>query len=99
MAVDDKESKEVEEEGDPEENDNYDWPNETQNNCSNRTKIDECGKVEAEDLDKPGSFGGEAVQENRCEADLEEYRDQASTNDDDECFDNISATESHVHFL
>ena len=61
MAVDDKESKEVEEEGDPEETDNYDWPNETQNNCSNRTKIDDCGKVEAEDLDKPGSFGGEAV--------------------------------------
>ena len=95
MAVDDEESKDVEEEGDPEEADNFDCPHETQNTCSTRTKTDDHGVVDAEDLDKSGSLGGEAVQENGDEADM----DHANTEDDDEYAENIHATENHINYL
>ena len=99
MAVNDKESKDVEEEGDPEEAHDSDCPHETQNNCSTCNKNDDHGVVDAEDLDKPGSLGGEAVQKNGDEADMEESNNQANTEDDDEYVENIHACESHINFL
>ena len=65
---------------------------ETQNNCSNGTKTDDQGVVDTEDLNKAGLLGGEAVQENRDEADEEESGEQADTETDDKSVENISAT-------
>ena len=94
MAVDDDKFNEVEKEGDPAKADNIDCHCETQNTCSTRTKTDDHGVVDAEDFDKPGLLGGEAVQENGDEADLEESSSQANTVDDDEYVEKIHVTES-----
>ena len=94
MAVDDDKSNEVEKEGDPAKADNIDCHRETQNACSTRTKTDDHGVVDAEDFDKPGLLGGEAVQENGEEADMEESSNQANTEDDDEYVEKIHVTES-----
>ena len=90
VGVDDDESKEVKEEGDPVKAVNSGHDHETENNCNNRTKTDDHGVEDAEYLDKPGALSSETVQEDGGETNPKETENQANTEADDEYLEYVA---------